>query len=225
MNISGSSESRYWRQMDIVRPDELPAVTVIGAGGIGSFTLLALAKMGVTELTVFDADRVEEHNLPNQLYSITDIGLPKVEAARSLGAMFSDANVYGIMGNVTKELDYKFEGVVVSGVDSMASRKEIWSKVKMKGAVQLYVDARMGAEVARIHSINPCDPDHIKWYESTLYDDKDAIEEPCTSRAIIYNGFMIAALIASQVKKFAKHESLVKEIIMDMKTLILMVEA
>jgi len=121
-----------------------------------------------------------------------------------------------------KKWDGTSKGVLVSGVDSMAARKEIWDQIKMKPAVQLYIDARMGAEVARIHSINPCDPDHIKWYEETLYDDKDAVEEPCTARAIIYNGFMIAAFIAGQVKKFAKHEDLPKEIIFDMKTLILM---
>ena len=60
--------TRYWRQTDIVDADrlaELP-VTVIGAGATGSFITLALAKMGVRHITVYDDDTVEEHNLPNQ---------------------------------------------------------------------------------------------------------------------------------------------------------------
>jgi hypothetical protein len=211
----------YWRQMDIVRPDELPAVTMIGAGGIGSFALLALAKMGVTDIAAYDDDIVEEHNLPNQLYEMDDVGLYKVAALGDICKLFTGIDVRMEMQRYPGE---NFTPVMISGVDSMTSRKDIWDKLKMKPAVQLYIDARMGAEVARIHSVNPCDPDHIKWYEATLCDDKDTLDEPCTSRAIIYNGFMIAALIASQVKKFAKHEMVPKEIIMDMKTLTLMVE-
>jgi hypothetical protein len=77
----------------------------------------------------------------------------------------------------------------------------------------------MGGEVARIYSINPCDPDDIEFYESMLYDDAEATELRCTARAIIYNVFIIAGLIANQVKKFARAEKVVREIIFDLKTL------
>ena len=211
----------YWRQTSIVTPDELPAVTVIGAGGIGSFTLLALAKMGVTRIIAFDDDKVESHNVPNQLYGLDSIGQHKVYAAAELCRVL--AGVF-IEQMAFKLGEYPTEGVVVSGVDSMSSRKDIWDRVKYKAAIPLYIEARMGAEVSRIQSVNPCDPDQCEWYESTLYSDEDAIEAPCTERAIIYNGFAIAALIANQVKKFAKHEELFKEIIFDLKTLTLLTE-
>jgi len=54
-----------------------------------------------------------------------------------------------------------------------------------------------------------------------LYPDEQAQELPCTARAIIYNTFMIAALISNQVKKFARGEEFPKEIICDMKNLLL----
>jgi hypothetical protein len=211
----------YWRQTSIVTPDELPAVTVIGAGGIGSFTLLALAKMGVTNLVVYDDDKVESHNIPNQLYTLDSIGVDKVAASAMM--------CLDLAGVITTNIRRRFaddsvNGVVVSGVDSMSSRSDIWKRMKFNVKVPLYIEARMGAEVSRIHSVNPCDPDACEWYETTLYSDEDSIEAPCTERAIIYNGFAIAALIANQVKKYAKHEQLFREIIFDLKTLTLLTE-
>src|SRR3954469_26048634 len=74
--------ARLLRQLDIADPDRLSGVpvTIIGAGGIGSFTGQFLAKMGVTDLTVYDFDSVEDHNLPNQLYPVEALGTPKSKA-------------------------------------------------------------------------------------------------------------------------------------------------
>jgi hypothetical protein len=80
----------------------------------------------------------------------------------------------------------------------------------------------MGAEVCRICTVNPCDPDDVKWYEKTLFSDDKASEEKCTEKAIIYNTFVISGLIASQVKKYARAQPFAREIIMDLKTLIFM---
>jgi len=213
----------FWRQMDIVTPDDFGKfhTTIIGAGGIGSPTTLAISKMGVEKITIYDDDVVEKHNLPNQMYRISDIDKSKVEATRDICSDFS-----GLTINVCKE---KFEnqtvnGIVISGVDTMKSREIIWKRMKYNPMVNLYIDARMGAEVCKIHSINPCDPDDIKWYEKTLFPDEKASEEVCTARSVIYNTFTIAGLIASQVKKFARAQPFAREIIFDLRTLTLIVE-
>ncbi len=211
----------FWRQQDIVSSDELDSpIVVIGAGGIGSPTVLALAKMGCTQLTVYDDDLVESHNIPNQLYLLADVGRPKVEALAHLVQGFTGT---AIRARPERVADQRLQGLVISGVDTMQSRHEIWRRcIKHKPQVRLYIDARMGAEVCRIYSVNPVDPDDIRLYEDTLYTDEEASEEPCTARAIIYNVFSIAALIANQVKKCVKGEDLPKEIIFDLKTLVLM---
>ncbi len=212
----------FLRQEGLVTPEELPAVTVVGAGGIGSFTLLALAKMGVQRITAFDDDTVEDHNLPNQMYPVDSIGQTKIEAAASMCLDYAGVDIIGMEEKLNGHL---LRGVVVSGVDSMAARKEIWKRVKAaKKHVPLYVEARMGAEVSRIYSINPSEREQVKAYDDTLYDDKDALPVPCTERAIIYNGLAIAALIASQVKKWSKKEDLKWEIIFDLKTLTLLTQ-
>ncbi len=208
----------FWRQLDLISPSDLEdlKVTVIGVGGIGSPTVLALAKMGVSQITVYDDDLVELHNIPNQLYRLSDLGKTKVEA-------LSDAVVdYAGVNLVTKaELfeNQQLSGVVISGVDSMTTRKSIWEEVRNNPSVQIYMEARMGAEVCRIHSVRPTDPSDIEWYESTLYSDEDASNLPCTARAIIYTVFVIAGLISSQVKKYATNQYLSREVIFDFVTM------
>ena len=57
-------------------------VAVIGAGGLGSPLLLYLAAAGVGALRIVDDDKVALSNLQRQvLYTVEDLGRPKVEAA------------------------------------------------------------------------------------------------------------------------------------------------
>jgi bacteriocin biosynthesis cyclodehydratase domain-containing protein len=59
-------------------------VAVLGVGGLGGWSALALACTGVGEMWLIDGDRVEISNLNRQvLYSEADIGLLKVECAAS----------------------------------------------------------------------------------------------------------------------------------------------
>lgn len=211
----------HWRQLDLVKPEELSfPITLIGAGGIGSPTGLALAKMGCTRLTVFDPDSVEQHNLPNQIYRMEDVGRPKVKALESVIREFTSCQITPIEGPF---VDSGTKGVVISAVDSMAARHSIWTEgIRYRAGIDLYIDARMGAEVSRIYSVRPTDPEHVRFYESSLYSDAEAQDEPCTARAIIYNVFGIAGLIANVVKRFARGEEIMREIIFDYATLSLL---
>ncbi|WP_375429416.1 ThiF family adenylyltransferase [uncultured Sphingomonas sp.] len=60
------------------------AVTVVGAGGIGSPAIQYLAGAGVGRLILIDDDRVDATNLHRQtIYAVDDAGGPKVDAARA----------------------------------------------------------------------------------------------------------------------------------------------
>jgi molybdopterin/thiamine biosynthesis adenylyltransferase len=57
-------------------------VTVLGLGGLGTYVALALAALGIGEMHLVDHDVVELANLNRQvLYTVEDIGRPKVAAA------------------------------------------------------------------------------------------------------------------------------------------------
>jgi tRNA A37 threonylcarbamoyladenosine dehydratase len=210
----------YFRQMDLVDQEalEVPMV-IIGCGGIGSLTILALAKMGCHNLTVYDDDIIEPHNLPNQVYRIEDTGKKKVEAIAEILQQYTGTKIKAHPERVTGQ---KLRGLVISGIDTMTDRIRIWREsVKLNPAVPLYIDARMGGEVSRIYAVRPVDPFQIQAYESTLYSDTEADPLPCTGRTIIYNTFAIAGIITSLVKKFLMGEPYEREILFDLHTLTL----
>ncbi len=207
-----------YRQQDLIEPDQLDLpITVVGCGGIGSFVVLALAKMGCRAISVWDDDRVEPHNIPNQAYRVADVRRLKVEA---LADLVRDVAGVPLAIHAERVREQRLQGLVVSAVDTMAARREIWLRaVRHRAAVPLYLDARMGAEVARILTVRPADPDDIRRYEATLYDDLEAVVLPCSAQAIVYTGFSIAALVAGQIKKFLTGEPLKGELILDHKTM------
>ncbi|MFN3476080.1 MAG: ThiF family adenylyltransferase [Candidatus Methylomirabilales bacterium] len=212
----------FLRQLDLVKEEALQVpITIIGCGGIGSFAALALAKMGCRNLILYDDDYVEDHNIPNQIYRPQDVGKAKVEALSEILWVFADLHpeVY------RKRVDgQRLQGIVIACVDSMEARKAIWQKsIRYRASVKLYIDARMGAEVSRLYTVRPVDPDDVRFYEKTLYDDAEAQPLPCTASAIIYNGFSIASLIGNQVKKYVSGEGVKREILSDLKTLTLIV--
>lgn len=58
-------------------------IAVVGLGGVGGYTLEALARAGVGKLTLIDGDAVAESNLNRQILATTEtIGLPKVQVAK-----------------------------------------------------------------------------------------------------------------------------------------------
>ncbi len=91
MNLSDEELERYARHIVLpkiggVGQHRLKAarIAVIGAGGIGSAVIPALAGAGIGKLTIIDCDRVELANLHRQpLFAEADRGQPKaVLAAR-----------------------------------------------------------------------------------------------------------------------------------------------
>ena len=210
----------FLRQLDLVKPEALETpVHVVGCGGIGSFTALALLKLGCSTVHLYDDDRVEEHNVPNQLFRTTDVGRAKVEALAELLESFTGVRARAHLRRLDGE---RLQGIVVIGVDSMTSRKAMWLKsVRHRAGIPLYLDGRLGAEVCRLYAIRPVDPDDVRCYERSLYDDSQAVPLSCTAGAIVSAGFAMASLMANQVKKFATGELGPREILYDMKTMTL----
>ena len=70
-------------------------VVALGCGGLGTWTIAALACAGVRRFTVVDDDAVELSNLNRQiLYGVADLGTPKVEAtARWLAGLDPEIDV------------------------------------------------------------------------------------------------------------------------------------
>ncbi|MER7446399.1 HesA/MoeB/ThiF family protein [Microbacterium sp. NPDC097977] len=113
-------------------------VTVVGAGGIGSPVLLALAAAGVGSITVIDDDIVELTNLQRQLaHRVEDIGRPKTtSAARAITALSPGAEVVTAAERLDSEnAERLFAGadIVVDTSDSFATRRDVAAATEALG--------------------------------------------------------------------------------------------
>lgn len=189
----------YNRQFDLVKCDMTTPITVVGAGGIGSFTVLTLAKMGFQNITVYDFDKVEAHNLPNQFYRLADIGQLKVDALADIVRAFTDIVIEPVPAKLDVE-DFKTwtPEVLVSAVDNMATRKQLYDAYCAEDPIKVFIDGRMGADQAEVYTITG-EPARSA-YEERLWTDAEAAQVPCTSRATMYNVLTIASLIANQTR-------------------------
>lgn len=212
----------YWRQLDILNPKLLPPVMIIGAGGIGSPVALMLAKLGFSDITLIDDDDLEDHNIPNQIYRLKDCNSSKVDALKDIVMDFSNPEKVRVFNTRFKRNNkeefftgFSYHPIVISGVDSMQARADIWQALKYDTRVPIYIDGRMGGEVFKIFTINPCNSRDIEYYERNLHTDEEADVTPCTAQSIIYNVFTLTGMVGSQVKKVVKNMDYNKGIIFD----------
>ena len=102
-------------------------VLVIGAGGLGSPTLLYLAAAGVGTLGIVEFDVVEESNLQRQIiHGQNDIGRPKAQSARDSIAEinpFVTVNLHEFRLEPDNAIDlFAQYDLIVDGTDNFATR-------------------------------------------------------------------------------------------------------
>lgn len=213
----------FSHQRDIFNPTRFTwPLHVIGLGGIGSALLLPLINLSDSfEIHLWDDDDVEPHNLPAQLiYRPKDVGLKKVEAAAAF-AKRQGSNCKIITHTERVGTDTELEGVVISGVDSMKSRHNIWQTVKAQSAfIPIYLDGRIGGEQWELMSIAPSSQDDCDWYErNMLFSDEEAVQLPCAARTVIHPPVTLAGHIVAHLTLFAREIKWKRCVIEHMKTM------
>jgi molybdopterin/thiamine biosynthesis adenylyltransferase len=187
------------RQLDLVPLEILgEKITIIGAGAIGGWTTLALAKMGFSNITVYDFDKVDTVNLNSQFYRFADVGQPKVTALARLVYEFTQVSICPM---AQRYEGGTFPGIVISAVDSMEVRRKIWAEHAGKSPfTRAIIDPRMGAEAALLYVMRPMDRKDQSSYSTTLYNDADAVQERCTAKATIYTANLLSGMVVKAVK-------------------------
>lgn len=104
-------------------------VAVVGAGGLGSPVILALAAAGVGTITVIDDDVVDASNLQRQvLHRHSDVGNSKVDSAvRAAADLSPETTVIAVRERLTSDNAAALlagADVVVDGSDNFATRAD-----------------------------------------------------------------------------------------------------
>ena len=219
MTNNQNLQGRFLRQLDIVPPEKLGfPITVIGAGAIGSAVVVTLSKMGCTDITVWDNDRLEEINIPNQLCKPSLVGKPKVYALAELACELTDVEIKQIPRRYSGQY---LEGVVIVAVDNMTTRQIVWKRIRLNSKISLIIDTRMGAEFARIYTIHPMNIVETDFYENNLYDGDEAEHLPCSGRSIIYCPTVIGGIVTLMIKQYAVNHPVPRELLLDLPNFVL----
>lgn len=213
--------NHYIRQMGLIDPTQLSKrILVVGAGSIGSWTTLALLKLGCYKVAVLDFDVVEEHNAGSQVYTSLDEGKTKLDALEFRLTGLTELKPLYIDNQLeednAKELLEPFD-IVIGAIDNIEGRKLMFDS--LKGTNKLYIDGRMAGNAIEIYTIPMNDPEKVKLYESTLFSNDEAIHIPCSERSVVYNCFVVAGLIADIVAQASNGDTLPAELIVDLRNL------
>lgn len=73
------------KSYEYFHPEEVKsAIHIVGCGSVGATIAENLVRLGLTNITLWDFDKVEAHNLSNQIFRQQDIGHPKVDALKDI---------------------------------------------------------------------------------------------------------------------------------------------
>ena len=163
-----------------------PPVTIIGAGATGSRIWLALVELGLTNIEIWDFDKIEAHNLPNQIYGTQDVGKYKVDALRDYYTFKTGEEPPESMKfhnfRVAPESKHSLHlfkpSIVFLLTDTMSSRREIFDGL-IKGKCPFMIETRMASSYGNVYTVNPFDENASQEWIDSLIDDDDAETSAC----------------------------------------------
>lgn len=111
-------------------------ICICGIGGVGSYTLEALARIGVSNLTIIDKDIIDITNINRQIIAtVENVGNPKVEEAKKrIYSINPEINVLAIQDainneNISEYITEKFD-YVIDAIDDVEAKIAIIKRCK-----------------------------------------------------------------------------------------------
>ena len=183
---------------------------IIGVGATGSWAALLAAKMGWHKFQIWDLDLVESHNLPNQTYNISHVGMKKVDALEKVLLDFNP------MVQIEKH-DYFFdadnqdhitslEDCVFIAVDSLDTRKSIYSSLLFHPFVDIIFETRMGFTHAEMNVIKTTNVNKINQIVEMLKADSEVEESACNERIITTLTAIVSSTLVHKLCQYASLE-------------------
>ena len=196
-------------------------IHIVGCGSVGSTVAENLARCGVTKITLYDFDKVEPHNIANQMFDQNDVGRLKVDALKDI---LTDINP-----EIADQIEVKpegWQGKLMSGyiflcVDSIELRREIVEKHMDSPYVKAVFDFRTLLESAQHYAADWSDSKMKKdLLNSMQFSHDEAKDETPVSACGVILGVattvrLISALGVNNYINFVKGEGIKKMIIMD----------
>lgn len=216
------------KSYEFFQPDKITErIHIVGCGSVGSTIAENLARCGLTKLTLWDFDKVEPHNIVNQIFTQQDVGNLKVNALKDILVNINPEN--------SDSVDVKpdgWQGEVMSGyiflcVDNIELRREIVERHMNSPYVKAVFDFRTLLESAQHYAADWSDfkmkQDLLK---SMQFSHDEAASETPVSACGVTLGVAttvrgICAVGVANFVKFVKGEGIKKFINLDLSTFML----
>lgn len=154
---------------DFFQPDTCQEqLHIIGCGAVGSTVAENLVRIGMTNLTLYDFDTVEDHNIANQMFRQTDIGKPKVEALAEYLKEINPDIVDGLEIEPEGYHGQRLSGYVFLCVDNIDLRREIATKNKDNIYIKAVFDFRIRLTDAQHYAARWNDPKMVENFLATM---------------------------------------------------------
>lgn len=153
-------------------------IYIIGCGAGGSTIAEMLARYGLTRITLFDDDVVDSHNIANQMYRAHDIGVPKVEALRSIICEINPEAKEDIEIYDERYVDQPLDGYVFLCVDRIETRREICERHKHNTNIKAVFEFRNRLYDAQHRAADWSKPAQVKdLIKSMQFSHEDAMRD------------------------------------------------
>ena len=162
MSIAGITDRQ--EELKLLKYD---SVAIAGVGGVGTWVAIELTLSGqINRLSLFDADKLESHNLNRLPYRVEDVGKNKAEVCKDfLHYMRGDKLVMAYGRDCTPLLlNMSFPGkldLLIDCTDRFESQKEIseWAKSKMTKYIRVGVTTN---HITVAHSVSDWETGEIQ---------------------------------------------------------------
>lgn len=196
-------------------------VHIIGCGSVGSTVAENLVRCGVTKMTLWDFDKVEGHNVTNQMFRECDIGKMKVDALKEI---LIDINPDAEKTIKTEPAGWQgkiLSGYIFLAVDSIEIRRDFVEKHINSTFIKAVFDFRTLLEGAQHYAADWSDYKSKQSLLKTMqFSHSEAAEETPVSACGVTLGVattvrLICALGVNNFINFVKGKGLKKMVLLD----------
>jgi len=183
-----------------------PIIHIFGIGSVGSILTYTMSKVGFKKFVVYDYDKVEQANIPTQIYGISDEGKLKTEALKEFilkqtGIIIETRNKRIINGN---NLFIQPQDVIISCFDNMGGRRLLFNKAKENG--NLFIDTRIGKFFIEYFFIDTTDKVEREKYKKLLFNENEVVDLKCGEKACFLSNAELSSRVTMNLIKYLEHK-------------------
>ena len=209
------------KSYDFFQPEKITErIHIIGCGSVGSTVAENLVRCGLTKLTLWDMDKVEPHNVANQMFTQKDVGKLKVDALKDI-LLAINPTLPELITEPNGWQGKKLSGYLFLCVDSIELRRQIVENHMKTPFVKAVFDFRTGLETAQHYAADWSD-DKLKenLLKSMSFSDDEANQQTpvsaCgTTLGVATTVRVISAIGVNNFINFTKGNGIKKFILID----------